>query len=424
MNEFLAGHLEGIIIFLMIIFLIALSNLLYLRPLTPISFIKLNQFKDNNSPNFTYGLPRISILIPVRNEEKNIEHCLDSLMIQDYPDLEIIVLDDNSTDNTGAILQKYHTIDLNEHKIDDKKLHSLTVLQGEKLPSGWVGKNWACHQLAQRATGDIILFVDADTILNKQAVSTAAGRMIEHNLDLVSFMPWQKMVTWAERLVVPVIMWSVMLFMPLVLAYRLKASFLAMGVGQFIMFNHKTYQTLGGHKTIKNNVVDDIAMVRLFKQNQARWAIFNGTRLLWCRMYSNFAQIWEGFTKNLFGFFGYLLLPYLFIWVWLIIVFLSPLIVIIIALGGSISSALAGNIGDSAILTIGFISGEVIIKATFAIFLSIIIWSMVNLTFHIPYRMTFCYPFSIFLVSLIAFNSAIQYFRGGITWKGRNLEKK
>ncbi len=420
MEDMLAGNLEGIMIFLIIISLITLSNLIYLRPLLPVSIGNLPYFNSRNFSSNIQALPRVSILIPARNEEKNIGCCLDSILFQDYPSLEIIVLDDNSTDSTGAILQKY----MNTPQKDNKNFHSITLLQGQKLPCAWTGKNWACHQLALEATGELILFVDADTTLNTQAVSTAVGKISENNLDLVSFIPKQKMVSWAEKFVVPLIFWSVMFFMPLVLAYRLKISKLAMGVGQFIMFNHKTYKKLGGHEAIKEKIVDDIAMVRHFKQHRARWAIFNGVKLVSCRMYSNFKQTWEGFTKNLFGFFDYFLLPYLFIWGWLLFTFLFPLIILFIALGNSIIPVLSGSISDFTIASISSITGEVQIRAVMAVFLSLIIWATVNITFHIPFRMTFIYPVSIFLTSLIAFNSALQYFRGGITWKGRNLLRK
>ena len=144
-------------------------------------------------------LLRVSVLVPARNEEANISNCVRSLLAQDYPDFEVVVLNDGSTDRTGEILAELAGA-------------RLRVLEGADLPEGWLGKNWACHQLAEAADGEIILFTDADTRHGPQSVRHGVAALEAEGADLLTAIPHEETVTWAERLVVPVIPWSILTF--------------------------------------------------------------------------------------------------------------------------------------------------------------------------------------------------------------------
>jgi len=128
--------------------------------------------------------PRVSVLIPARNEEANIGPCVRSLLAQEYPDLEVFVLNDHSTDRTGAILAEIQAADAR-----------LRVLSGQELPQGWLGKHWACHQLGQAATGDLLLFTDADTRHGPHSVRAGVAAQQAEDADLVTAIPREEVVT-------------------------------------------------------------------------------------------------------------------------------------------------------------------------------------------------------------------------------------
>ena len=156
-------------------------------------------------------VPRVSILVPARNEERTIAACVQSLLSQDYPDFEILVLDDASEDRTGALVRQF------------EKDPRLRTLRGTPLPAGWLGKPWACHQLAQAASGEVLLFTDADTVHHPKMLGDAVAALQAERVDLLSALPRLRLATWSERLVLPILLWSVHTFLPLCLARRFSA---------------------------------------------------------------------------------------------------------------------------------------------------------------------------------------------------------
>ena len=151
--------------------------------------------------------------------------CVRGLFAQDYPDFEVIVLDDESTDGTGEILARLAAEDAR-----------LRVIHGQPLPAGWLGKNWACQQLSQAAGGDYLLFTDADTRHDPLMLRDAIAAAQATNADLLSGMPHQEVKTWSEQLLVPILAWSFMAFIPIALAERVRAAFLSVSIGQFLLF--------------------------------------------------------------------------------------------------------------------------------------------------------------------------------------------
>ena len=144
----------------------------------------------------------VSVLVPARNEEKNILKCLNGILNQDYKNIEVIVLDDNSTDNTHEIVKSINS-------------QIIKLIKGKELPADWLGKNWACHQLAQNANGSYLLFMDADVEIMPSVVSSAVLEIQESNASLISIFPTQKIKSFGEHLIVPLMNWLLLTFLPL-----------------------------------------------------------------------------------------------------------------------------------------------------------------------------------------------------------------
>jgi chlorobactene glucosyltransferase len=238
--------------------------------------------------------PRVSVLIPARNEARNIPLCLATLVEQRYSDFEILVLDDDSRDGTGTIVAEWAARD-----------PRVRLIQGEPLPPGWTGKNFACQQLAGRATGKILLFVDADTSFNPHCLSSSVAALEDHQADLLSLIPHQNMETFWERTVLPLLHFVTFAFLPLPLVSISANPKFAMATGQFMMFRREAYTSIGGHESVRSAIVEDVWIARRIKQLGMRLRVLGGERVVSCRMYASFREIWEGFSKNLFAGFRY-----------------------------------------------------------------------------------------------------------------------
>ncbi len=236
--------------------------------------------------------PRISVLVPARNEEASIASCLDALLTQDYPNLEIIVLDDDSTDGTAAIVRARH----------DPRLRLVT---GAALPDGWTGKNWACHQLATRARGDVLCFIDANTILSSDALSRAAGELRDSDLGLVSVLLRTDTGTVSEAVLMPIVNYALLSLLPAALIEKQGFRKEAIALGPFVMVTRAAYAAAGGHAAEPAHIVDDVQLARSVKASGHRIALRNGTDLVRARWYEGFGEIWHGFSKNAYGGIGY-----------------------------------------------------------------------------------------------------------------------
>ncbi|MAT40158.1 MAG: glycosyl hydrolase [Ectothiorhodospiraceae bacterium] len=237
--------------------------------------------------------PEVSILIPARNEEGNIGACIESLMKQTYPNLSITVLNDQSTDNTAEIVRSYAD--------QDKRLQ---LYDGKPLPDGWYGKAWACAQLGEEAQGDILLFTDADTYHDPDAVSHTVAWLNGTDAGMISAFSQQVTVSFMERLVVPLVDMLLYCLLPLPLVYKLRSPSVAGANGQWIAFTRNAYNSIGGHESVRNNIVEDIELSRVAKRRGVKVLTTAGTGAVYCRMYKNAAEVVEGFTKNLFAIAG------------------------------------------------------------------------------------------------------------------------
>jgi len=368
-----------LIIFQLVILLIIISNIL------------ITHLARQHSYPVTF--PMVSILVPARNEERNIARCVQSLLALDYPSFEVLVLDDQSSDNTRAILEKIsHT-------------HSkLKVLYGDTPPGSQVGKNWACSQLAREAQGELLFFTDADTFHQPETLKTIVTALEGEQADLLTGFPRQEMQTWGERFLVPFFAWALLCFNPLAFAYRLRLPALSSAIGQMMLFRREAYLIIGGHDGVGSSIVDDLMLARKIKSYGLRWRVIYIADLISCRMYRNSREAFNGFAKNLFAAFDSRLLPFLSIFLWLVVLFWEPLIILLFMIFGQIPHFQASNL----YICIG---------------LSIILWLLPYIYLRIPNGLALLYPVTILAIELVAFTSLRNSLIGNLSWKGRNVPK-
>ena len=237
--------------------------------------------------------PSVSILIPARNEEENIGTLLEQLSTLEYSIREIIVYNDQSDDETESIVNHWATLQ-----------PTIKIINGQQLPQGWLGKNYACHQLAQVATGDILLFLDADVSVKKDFIERSISHFQKYELHLLSIFPKQIVKSFGEKISVPLMNWILLSLLPLSLIRKSKNEAFSAANGQFMMFKAATYKAIWPHEKCKSHKVEDIAIMRLFKQKNFDCDTRLGDNDISCRMYVGLDVAIEGFTKNIFQFFG------------------------------------------------------------------------------------------------------------------------
>lgn len=234
----------------------------------------------------------ISVLIPARNEENNIARLLDALQKLNN-NIEILVCNDHSTDNTEEIISRYQTID-----------QRIRLIESEVLPKGWLGKNHACYQLAKQASGKYLLFVDADVVISGNIIADTVSYAKKHKLGLLSVFPKQVLLTIGEKKSVPLMNYILLTLLPLVFVRFSPFKSHTAANGQFILFESKTYFELEPHKQFKNSAVEDISISKFYKRQKIKIACLIGEERIQCRMYNSYKDALNGFSKNIFMFFG------------------------------------------------------------------------------------------------------------------------
>ena len=232
----------------------------------------------------------VSILIPMRNEERNVEAVLNSVLTTSLiSNREIVVLNDNSTDSTAKLLEMFPTV---------------KRILGTELPVGWLGKNFACHQLVAHSTGTYLVFVDADVRLSELSIAAAITDMNEYGWDFISPYPRQIAVSFFERLIQPLLQWSWLASIPLRLAEKQKFSSMIIANGQFFIVRRDPYIKVGGHKTIRNEILDDLELARLLVTQGFTGGVADGSAVAECRMYRSQSELFAGYSKSLWRAFG------------------------------------------------------------------------------------------------------------------------
>jgi chlorobactene glucosyltransferase len=235
------------------------------------------------------GFPSLSIVVPARDEERNIARCINSLLESRHPDFEVIVVDDRSTDATREILEAIAQRD-----------PRLKIVAGSQLPDGWVGKPWALTQGARIARGAWLLFTDADTEHEPLAAASAQRCALEDGYGVVSLLTDQRTIGLAERLLLPTILSVIMLGIgPTDDVNDPRKPDVAIFNGQYILVSRVAYHAIGGHEAVRAEIAEDLELARRFKRD-GRFRIFlaGADGLVSTRMYRCLAEIWQGFVKN------------------------------------------------------------------------------------------------------------------------------
>ena len=239
--------------------------------------------------------PRISVVVPARDEARGIEEAVRSHLAQDYANLEVIVVDDRSSDGTAAILARLAASN-----------PRLVVVSGVEPPAGWLGKPHALHQGATRASGELLLFADADVVYAPTAASAAASLLDRERLDLVAFLPRVEMKGFWENVLMPYLAGS-FYFGPAFLFNSDRQRRFAAGGGAGMLVRAAAYRASGGHEALKASVIDDLHLAIRVKRSGGRCRMVRADDHVRLRMYRGFREIFDGFTKNMaFVFEGWL----------------------------------------------------------------------------------------------------------------------
>lgn len=228
----------------------------------------------------------VTVIIPARNEEDVLGACLDSLLVQTYSALEILVVDGSSTDRTRAVAQA--------------RAPRVVLLDEPPLPDGWVGKNWACWTGAQRARGELLLFLDADVVLDPQAITTAVEWAQRDRADLVTFASRIEMVGAWQKIVLPFYVQMVLTYFRTPRVNR-PDSRAAMANGQFLLVQRGAYDEIGGHLAIRDRVLEDVALAQRFRAARKTLRVAWTPELVTARMYRNARAMYEGLLKTVSG---------------------------------------------------------------------------------------------------------------------------
>jgi hypothetical protein len=240
----------------------------------------------SDQPNFPVPLC-VSVLIPARNEALRIAPLLDSILSSQHVDCDICVLDDESRDATAAIVSGY-----------SERHSNVRLIHGKPVPAGWSGKQYACYQLSQHAKHDEFVFLDADVSLSADALNRAVTQRQKGDVDLLSGFPRQRVVTFGEQLLIPLINVILLCFLPFVLMRWTQMVGAAAGCGQFFLTTREAYQRSGGHSTIRNSLHDGIMLPRAYRRLGLTTDLFDASDIAECRMYQSFQETWSGLMKN------------------------------------------------------------------------------------------------------------------------------
>jgi len=336
-------------------------------------------------------LPFISVLIPARNEEHNIAQIVNSLLVQDYPSYEVIVLNDNSDDRTGEILLEIQ----GSHP-------ELKILNGKPLETGWTGKCFACKQLYDASTGDYILFTDADTLHNPNSLRDSVTIALSRNADMVTLFPKMRMVSFAEKLIMPMLWFTAMLLLPFYFVDKKGFLKFSIGIGPFMLFKRSAYKAIGGHDSVKNAIVEDVWLARKIKEHGMQLIVEDGQHMLSVRMYRNFKEIWNGFSKNIFAGFEFSSIALFSVNLLYILLFFIPFLLFFIQLSLQFSLNLTLILTGIQVLILYFTR------------------AIISARFKLGFISTLLHPIGALSVPLIAINSWRWIKAGsGAKWKGR-----
>ena len=347
--------------------------------------------------------PLISVCVPARNEERNIRLCIEAILTQDFPSFEVIVLDDRSHDSTPQILR--------EIAAQDKRLK---IIPGADLPGGWAGKPHALFQASLAAQGEWLCFVDADTFLCPNTLSACYAKAIATRADMFTIMTFQILGSFWEKVVMPIVMTALSVgFSPR--RVNDPNSKDAIANGQFILIRRTVYDAIGGHERVKDEIVEDKAISEQVKWSGFHLVVADGSSFACTRMYTSLAEMWEGWTKNIYlglsdrpalvllGVFG----AFLALVAALILPFWPPLGVIWYLRDG------------------GWLAFTVVVQSLILWLIVILARARVSIGMGISPRYALTVPLGAGVFAAMMFTSTWRVLSGrGVTWKGRVYTQK
>ena len=366
-------------------FVLALAGLAALAALNALLFRSVRSFRrQQGSPE-----PRVSVLVPARNEARNLERLLPSLGAQTYGNLEILVLDDHSSDSTLDVIRR--------HARRDSRL---VALEGRALPHGWLGKPHACAQLSRAATGELLVFTDADTEWAPDALERLVAAFQATRADALCAWPEQVCSDPLARLVQPLQQWSFLTFMPLAFVPVPWVTVAVAANGQLLAFRREAYARIGGHDGVRASVIEDMALARAVKRSGGRFALLNAHGAVRCEMYSSEQETWAGFAKNTFAAVG-----------------ASPA-----ALLAVMACVLALVLGPWLWLARNALAGEALLEPALAVALSLVPRLLSDWRCGYGLRGSLLHPLSVLAWAAIGLESWRRYASGRVAWKDRTYD--
>lgn len=330
----------------------------------------------------------ISICVPARNEEDNIEACVRAALDSDT-EIEVLVYDDESTDRTTEILERL------EH--EDSRVRRVPT---RVMPDGWSGKQHACDRMGRAAKGEWVLFTDADVRPGPDAARRAVAFALESDAELVSTFPRQICGSLGELLQVPMMFFLLFSYLPFGRMRNTLDPAASAGCGQFLLARRISYLRAGGHAAFAGSMHDGVRMPRAFRKLGFKTDLFDGTDLVSVRMYRGFAESWRGFAKNAYEGLGS--------------VFLLSFITV---------THTVGHIGPWILIPVGLIVGEplVVVLSFIAIFVSMSQRALLSTRFRHPIWLGLLHPITVLLMTLVQWHSLLLHLNRGRSWRGRAL---
>jgi chlorobactene glucosyltransferase len=340
--------------------------------------------------------PRVTVIIPARDEEANIGHCLESLLAQDYPAsrVRIIVVDDQSVDATAAIVRGLA-----------RRHPQITLITSPPLPPRWTGKSHACWIGARTAapSSEWLCFIDADVTVRRGALSSAVHTVLRQRLDLLSLMPRQELRSFAERLILPCGL-IVLSFVQDLRQSQARSGSAVAATGQFMLVRRDAYDGVGGHAAVCTVICEDLEFARRLKQSGRAVLLMGGDDLLSTRMYTGRRTLWPGLAKNLVDTLG------------------GPAATVALALAGLILAwaAFVVPLADLA----GWLRGDdgalsALLLALAGSGAALGLHLAATFYFRIPFWYGLVFPLGYTVGALMAIDSVRRRLSGRVIWKGR-----
>lgn len=330
---------------------------------------------------------RVSVLIPARNEERNIAACVRAVAASRHPIHEIIVCDDQSTDRTREIVERLRG-----------EIENLRVIAGVPMPPGWVGKPHACHRLARHASGEVLVFVDADTRLTHEGLERIISCFHDEAASVVTAVPEQVMGSWGERMLLPLLLLTYTSWFPLLLVPRSRDPRFVAANGQLLAVRRDAYDRIGGFEAVGHEIVDDVAFCRHAKRSGERVVFADGIHMASCRMYGSLSELWAGFSKNIYEGIGGTPVALAITVALYGGVFVAPYVALIVGLLGVPSLVLPALLGVVA---------------------NVLTRSLLVLSHGHPSSGILTHPFAVVALLALAVSSYRRSRRGALEWAGR-----